>query len=103
MSDILIENLEPGSKLKSVREYAIAYSVNPKTIQRAFDYLDDIKIFHSIVGEGRFLSSEGDVIKQIRIHLIESEVELFISKMKTYKLPLEEIESLVKECYERNS
>lgn len=103
MADILLENLSPGQKLRSVREYAIKYSVNPKTIQRAFDYLDDINIFYSVVGEGRFLVSNPDIIKQIEKHLIISEVKLFTSKMMTYNLTDEQVISYIRSEYERNN
>lgn len=100
MSDILINNIEPGSKVKSVRDYALRYKVNPKTIQRAFDYLDTIDIFYSVVGEGRYLSSDSDVTERIKRELIDAEAELFVSKMKSYKLTIAEVNQIIKENYE---
>lgn len=100
MSDILINNIIPGSKLKSVRDYALEYKVNPKTIQRAFDYLDTINIFYSVIGEGRYLSAESDVIERIKSELIDAEAEVFVSKMKSYNLSLAEVNQIIKENYE---
>lgn len=103
MADILIAGLEPGTKLKSVREYALEYKVNAKTVQRAFDYLDSIKIFYSIVGEGRYLAKESDVIERIKNQLIDAEAQIFVEKMKSYNLSLDAITEIVKENYERSN
>lgn len=103
MSDILMNDIKPGTKLKSVREYALEYKVNAKTIQRAFDYLDSLKIFYTVVGEGRFLSQSEDVIERIKNELIDSEAELFVLKMQYYNLTLDEINKIVRESYERNN
>lgn len=103
MSDILIANLKPGTKVKSVREYALDYKVNPKTIQRAFEYIDDLNIFYTIKGEGRYLSRDSDVIKLIKNQLIDSEAEAFVIRMKSYNLSLEAINQIIKESYERNT
>lgn len=102
MRDILMDEVQPGSKVKSVREYALEYKVNAKTIQRAFDYLDSLNIFYTVVGEGRYLSQSDDVIDQIKIQLIDSEAEIFVLKMMSYNLSLEEITQIIKENYERN-
>ncbi len=103
MSDILIAKLEPGTKLKSVREYALEYKVNAKTIQRAFEYLDSLDIFYSVVGEGRFLANDQDVLKIIEQQLIDAEAEAFVLKMQSYQLSLADINQVIKESYERNN
>lgn len=103
MREILIANLKPGSKVKSVREYAIDYKVNPKTIQRAFEYIDELNIFYTNKGEGRYLSKNNDVMKLIKNELIDSEAEAFVNKMMSYNLSLETINQIIKESYERNT
>lgn len=103
MKDILLAQVEPGSKVKSVREYALNYKVNAKTIQRAFDYLDKLEIFYTIVGEGRFLSNDGEVITRIKAQLIDAEAAVFVDKMKSYNLTLTDINQIIKENYERTN
>lgn len=100
LRDILDSELKPGSKLQSVREYALKYKVNPKTIQRAFDYLEQYEVFVIISGDGRYLSSNYKCIDTIRFQLIDQEVELFVEKMKLNKLSYTEITELIKEKYE---
>ncbi len=93
MVNILDEGYLPGDKYKSVREIAVLFTVNPKTVQRAFDHLNKIGIFETVVGDGRYLSANNDVIKQIHDHLIVSEVENFIEKMQSYNLTNEQIKT----------
>lgn len=100
LKDIYLSDLKPGSKLKSVREFAIEYKVNAKTVQRAFDYLDTFNIFYTEVGEGRFLEHDENVHNVIRHKLIYVEAENFIQKMKEYNITLEEMIEIVKENYE---
>ncbi len=102
MSDILNNDPMPGQKVKSVREYALQFKVNAKTIQRSFEYLDKLEIFISVVGGGRFLRDDIDVKEKIKYELIYSEAKTFVTKMKKYNLSLEEIKQIIKENYERN-
>lgn len=102
LTEILVNQVKPGQKISSVREYALAYKVNAKTIQRAFDYLDQKQIFYSIVGEGRYLSSDEEVIDLIKNELIFEEAKQFVIKMQTYQLSLEDVTQIIKENYERD-
>ncbi len=100
LSDILINKVQPGQKLLSVREYALLYKVNAKTVQRAFEYLEQKQIFYSIVGEGRYLIDKQEVIDLIKNELIFEEAKQFVTKMQTYQLSLEELYQIIKENYE---
>lgn len=100
LSDILVNQIMPGQKLSSVREYALDYKVNAKTVQRAFEYLDQKQIFYSVIGEGRFLANSDDTIDLIKDQLIYEEAKQFVRKMQTYKLSLEEVYQIIKENYE---
>lgn len=103
LRDLLINQTNPGSKLKSVREFALEYKVNAKTVQRAFDYLETFNLFYSIVGEGRFLINDPAVLAKIKYILIDAEAEEFVSKMKKYNLSLEDAQKIIKENYERDN
>ena len=51
--------LAPGEKLPSVRALAQQLSINPNTIQRAYNELENEGYIYSIAGKGSFAS--GDV------------------------------------------
>ncbi len=101
MIQVLKSEIEANTKVPSVREMALIHNVNPKTIQRAFDYLDDLGLFYSVVGEGRFLSNDEATINNIKKNLITSEIESFVFKMKEYGCHQEELITKIKEQYEK--
>lgn len=101
MVETLSSNLTPGSKIDSVRVMAIRYQANPKTIQKAFEYLDGKGIFTTVIGGGRYLSSNEDVLKKIKQELIWNEIEQFTQKMKMYECDLRFIHKQISLSYHR--
>ncbi len=100
MIEALNSDMEPGAKMPSVREMALKHSANAKTIQKAFDYLDDKGIFTSVVGGGRYLSTDKDVLKTIKTQLVNAEIDAFIHKMKEYECDKQFIINKLEEDYE---
>lgn len=103
MDQTLSSNLAPGSKIASVRVMALEYEVNPKTIQKAFDYLDDRGIFSTVVGGGRYLSSDSQVLDNIRQQLVAKEIDRFTKKMLNYDCDFEFVTAQVKRKYEEET
>ncbi len=99
MMQVLKSELQTNSKVPSVREMALTYNVNPKTIQRAFEYLDELGIFYSVVGEGRFLSNDEQVVASIKKNLINSDIENFVAKMQEYECDLDELIAQISLAY----
>ncbi len=83
---ILTGALGPGDKTKSVREMAVAFEVNPNTVMRAYDYLQNNAIIVNKRGIGSFVAEDAvEKIKLIRQkQFMEEEVPAFL---KTIKLP----------------
>ncbi|MEW6622438.1 MAG: GntR family transcriptional regulator [Bacillota bacterium] len=50
--------ITPGEKLPSVRELAKMITINPNTIQRAYQELEREKVIVTIRGKGTFISTE---------------------------------------------
>ncbi len=95
MQDIIEGKLKPGDKVLSVREMAVNMKVNPKTIQRSFELLDEQNIFTSIKGEGRFVSADPEQISKVKNHLLAEEIDLFVSSIEKYQLTNQEIITLI--------
>jgi DNA-binding transcriptional regulator YhcF (GntR family) len=57
--NILLEKWQPGDRIPSVREMAITIEVNPNTVMRTFNYLQDKGIIFNKRGIGYFVSEEG--------------------------------------------
>ena len=49
--------LEPGEKLPSVRELAKTMTLNPNTIQKAYQELERQKVIVTLRGKGTYISS----------------------------------------------
>lgn len=73
--------IEEGEKLPSVRALASSLSINPTTIQRAYDALEQEGYLRSEAGRGSFARVRGDQMLQRRSVLLrqfdETAAELF--------------------------
>lgn len=56
---ILLEKWAPGDRIPSVREIAIEIEVNPNTVMRTFNYLQEKGIIFNKRGIGYFVSEDG--------------------------------------------
>jgi len=93
---ILIGNLKPGDKAKSVRELAVSFEVNPNTVMRSYDYLQSTEIFLNKRGIGFFVTEDAaEKIKLIRKkQFMEEEVPAFIKNLKLLEIDINEIINL---------
>jgi len=65
--DILAKKLELGNRLQSVREMAAETQVNPNTIMRTYNYLQEKGIIFNKRGIGYFIAEDGlDKTKAIK-------------------------------------
>lgn len=55
---VLIGLLRPGDRMPSVRELATMLTINPNTIQKAYQELERQKILVTVRGRGTFVSQE---------------------------------------------
>lgn len=82
LSDLmLIEALEPGDKLPSVRSLAVELSINPNTIQKAYIELERQGYVYSVKGVGSFVA-DMDVIKENKKSIIYKELEELVDKSR---------------------
>ncbi len=52
--------LEPDAKMPSVRSLGMELSVNPNTIQRAYNQLEQEGYLYTVSGRGSFVAPEGE-------------------------------------------
>lgn len=95
MQDILSGKLAAGSKVASVRDMALASKVNPKTVQKAFEYLEAREIFESRHGEGRFVTADITKLESIKALLLEEEIDNFINVISNIEIPNEQLLELI--------
>ena len=88
-------------KLPSVRALAQQLSINPNTIQRAYNELENEGFIYSVPGKGSFAS--GDVRPDDgRKRQAAAEVRELLAELKYLGLSEAEAQQLVKEVYEHD-
>ena len=95
---ILTSAWKPGDKAKSVRELAVMFEVNPNTVMRSYDYLQNNGIFLNKRGIGFFVTE--DAVEKIKVlrkrEFMEEEVPVFIKNVKLLDIDVNEIINLLK-------
>lgn len=99
-AEIISGNYKPGDKLPSVRDLATQATVNPNTMQRAMTELERDGLVYTNRTAGRFITSDEDLIKQLKKQYITTIVQDFLDKMKQLGLDLDEIIAYVNKVSE---
>jgi len=105
---ILLKKWKLGERLISIRDLAISMEVNPNTVQRAYDLLQQQKIITNKRGIGYFV--EEDAMQRIltfrREQFIENELPVFMRNIYLLKIDLKEVRSrfdqFVKDNFKNN-
>lgn len=100
LEQILLGELPAGDKVPSIRELAVQLEVNPNTVQRTYDFLQQIEIISTKRGIGYFVNY--DALEKIiaykkeqfinvelphvfrNIHLLNIDFEELKERYKTY-------------------
>lgn len=93
---ILTGKWEPGNKVSSVRELAVAFEVNPNTVMRSYEHLQSNEIFLNKRGIGFFVTDDAvEKIKTLRKKkFMEEDVPSFLKNMKLLGIDINEIINL---------
>lgn len=94
---ILSGQYRPGDKLESVRELASIAGVNPNTMQKALQELENISLVYSQRTSGRFITDNNDVISALRKKVAGEKIIAFIENMLNLGFSKEEIEEMIKD------
>jgi GntR family transcriptional regulator len=85
---ILLQNWKLGDKIISIRDLAVNLEVNPNTVQRAYDFLQQRNIIINRRGVGYF--TEVDAMERIlafrREQFIANELPVFLKTMYLLKI-----------------
>jgi len=93
---ILLKKWKLGDKIISIRDLAVNMEVNPNTVQRAYDFLQQRDIITNKRGVGYFI--EDDAMDRIlnfrREQFVENELPVFMRNIFLLKIDFKEIKSL---------
>ena len=80
---IISGKLKPGDRLLSVREFAIKFKVNPNTIQKALQELEDLKLVYTERTNGKFVTKDSRLIKKYKDNIANSIKDKYFKDMES--------------------
>lgn len=92
---ILLKKWKLGDKLISIRDLAVKMEVNPNTVQRAYDFLQQRDIIINKRGIGYFIEDDamGRILTFRREQFIENELPVFMRNIFLLKIDFKEIKT----------
>lgn len=95
---ILLNKWPPGERIPSVRETAVLMQVNPNTVHRGYELLQQRNIINNQRGIGFFASADAldKVITFRKEQFIREELPVFLRNMYLLKIDFEEVQELYK-------
>lgn len=94
---ILSGSYKPGDRLESVRELASIAGVNPNTMQKALQELENIELVYSQRTSGRFITDNDEIIDNLRKKVAGEKIIAFVENMLNLGFTKDEIENMIKE------
>ncbi len=94
---IITGKYQPDEKLPSVREFAMEMKVNPNTVQKALQELEQLGFIYTVRTNGKFVTHDKKLIVSYRNQLAKEKVTTFLEDIKLLGLTKEEILNYVKD------
>ncbi len=99
---ILCGALQPRAPMPSVRSLAMELSLNPNTIQRAYQELERTGYIYTIKGKGSFVSETATAAANKRRQL-RRELQAFTDKALLAGISAQELQGMLAECIQGSS
>lgn len=96
---VILGILAPGEQIPSIRDLAISLGVNPNTIKKAYDILNDKHIIRSDSTKGTFINDDIDALREKKIKLMIEEINEIISALEELGIKKEDILKKIKETW----
>ena len=97
---IVSGKLQPGEKMKPVRELAMEYGVNPNTMQKALAELEWEKLLYTMRTAGRYVNEDAELISRLREHLAAERIGQFFEELNRFGYEKEEMMHLLERYME---
>lgn len=79
---IIAGQFSPGEKLPSVRDLASFAKVNPNTMQKALQELEDKKLIITQRTNGKFVTDDEKFLRKIQQRFAQDKIQKFLNSMK---------------------
>ncbi|MFO8234241.1 MAG: GntR family transcriptional regulator [Bacteroidales bacterium] len=99
IENILTKKWPEGERIPSVRELAVQLEVNPNTVVRTYNHLQEQNIIYNKRGIGYFVAENGfmQARKLKKDEFVKHDVPEFFRKMEMLDMMLEELYEIYKE------
>ena len=93
--DIVAGVYDGDRRLPSVRELAAMWGVNPNTVQKALQELEEMGLLVTLSTNGRFVTIDEELIAKISKETINEEIEKFYKYMEKLGLGREDVNNIM--------
>ena len=95
--EIISKKYCSGQKLPSVRELSLVFGVNPNTIQKSMQELEDVGIIYTDRTNGKYVTLDQFVIDSIAQKTLNEKVKAFFEDMSKLGFDKEQVIKLLNE------
>lgn len=101
---ILLNKWQLGDKILSIRDLAVAMEVNPNTVQRAYDFLQQREIITNRRGIGYFAMADAHerILAFRREQFVQYELPVFFRNVYLLKMDFKEMKALYEQFTKDN-
>ena len=99
---IVSGELKGGERVLSVREYASELKVNPNTIQKVYNELENQGLIYTQRGIGKFVTDDKEKINFLREELFNETIDKFIEDSKILGFTKSNILAIISERYKED-
>lgn len=85
------EIMKPGDQIPSIRDLAYTLGINPNTVKKAYDLLEQKGIIISKSTKGTFIANNVERAKKEKIDNLVKDIKNNIEELKNYGLTWKEI------------
>ena len=94
-TQIISKKYLPSQKIPSVRELSFMFSVNPNTIQKALDKLEDLGLIYTESTNGKFVTNNQEIIENIKQSTIDQMIDNFFVNIEKMGLSKNEVLDII--------
>lgn len=87
----------PDEKLLSVRDVALNAGVNPNTVQKSFEQLENAGLIYSVRGSGWYVKDNIENAKQTLNKIVEEKTKEYFESMKNLGFDTQNTKEYIKE------
>ena len=100
--DIVSEKIKPGEKVFSVRELALLYKVNPNTVQKSLEKLEEEALIYTERTNGKFVTEDKKLIAKVKEEFAREKVNKYLIDMQKLGFDFEDAVKYLNELGGKN-